>query len=245
MRMTNCYIIDDEEASISLLSKFITKTPDLNLVGSSLNPLEALQKFQNGDIQVDITFLDINMPEISGLELANLIGKSTHIIFTTAYTQYGLEAFDRDAIDYIAKPFGYERFLKAVSRYHKHWHSAQQQSPKKEHFFFIKNDAKGKLTRIVVDEITHIESMANYIVIYTTLEKHITYLTLTEAGEYLAPYGFVRIHKSFVVNPKHIKGVDGNQVKLVDGSTIIAGVSYRKLLTEEIAKNLLVSKRRN
>ncbi|QNL51099.1 response regulator transcription factor [Olivibacter sp. SDN3] len=243
--MTSCYIIDDEDAAISLLSKFIDKTPDLTLVGASINPLEALQKILNKEVQVDITFLDINMPEISGLELANLIGKSTHIIFTSAYTQYGLEAFDRDAIDYIAKPFSYERFLRAVARYIK-WKQHKVQVPqKKQRFFFIKNDVKGKLTRVLVDEIIYIESLANYIVIHTGTEKHITYLTLTEAEEYLASYTFVRVHKSTMVNPLNIKAIEGNKLIMANDITITIGSSYRKTLSEKLGGSLLVSKRRN
>ncbi|MEH6304372.1 LytTR family DNA-binding domain-containing protein [Olivibacter sp. CPCC 100613] len=242
--MIRCYIIDDEEASLSLLSKFINKTPALQLEGSSLNPLNALQKFQQNEINPDITFLDINMPEISGLELANLIGQYTHIVFTTAHTQYGMEAFDRDAIDYIAKPFGYERFLKAISRYQK-LHQSNQVSHKKENYFFIRNDTKGKLTRVLIDEILYIESTANFITIHTSTEKHTTYLTLTEAEAHLAAHDFVRVHKSIIVNPKNIKSVEGSKILLHNDATITAGTSYRKALTGTINQSLLISKRRS
>lgn len=245
MRMTSCYIIDDEEASISLLSKFIVKTPNLELIGCALNPLEALHQFLNGEIHADITFLDINMPEISGLELANLIGKYTQIIFTTAHTQYGMEAFDKDAIDYLAKPFGYERFLKALTRSHKFKQQHIPSAPQQEAFFFIKNEVKGRLTRILVDEILYIESLANYINIYTFSQKHTTYLTLMEAEEYLAPHHFVRVHKSAIVNPKNIKSIDGNKIILNNGVCIVAGTSYKRILSENVNKNLLASKRRS
>jgi DNA-binding LytR/AlgR family response regulator len=244
MRMIRCYVVDDEAASVSLLSKFINKTPTLELLGSSLNPLEALKKFQQNEIKADITFLDINMPEISGLELANLIKDYTHIVFTTAHTQYGLEAFDRDVIDYIAKPFGYERFLKAVSRYQKLKQSTQQPS-KKENYFFIKSDIKGKLIRVLIDKILYIESTTNYITIYTPTESYMTYITLTEAEEYLKPYDFVRVHKSIIVNPKNIKSIEGNKILLGNKLTILASPGYRKILSEKVNQSLLISKRRN
>lgn len=245
MLMTSCYIIDDEEASISLLTKFITKTPNFELIGSALNPLDALHQFLNGEVYADITFLDINMPEISGLDLANLIGKHTQIIFTTAHTQYGMEAFDRDAIDYIAKPFGYERFLKAITRLHKFKQHRIPDTSQKEAFFFIKNDVRGRLTRILIDEILYIESLANYISIHTFSQKHSAYLTLTETEEYLTSYDFVRVHKSAIVNSRNIKSIDGNKIMLSNGAYIIAGTSYKSSLSRRISKNLLASKRRN
>lgn len=192
----NCAIIDDEPPAIRLLEKYVAKVPFLNLVFSSSNPIEALAKLHNES--VDLIFLDIQMPNITGIQLSKIIDKNTKIIFSTAYSEYAIESYDVNALDYLLKPFTFNRFYKAVLRAKEITKSASKSSETKP-YIFVKTDGKNNLEKVNIDDITYIESLKNYVAINQNNKQIITYNSLKHFQENLSENKFIKIHKSFLV----------------------------------------------
>ncbi|RWY55658.1 LytR/AlgR family response regulator transcription factor [Mucilaginibacter gilvus] len=236
--MIKCYVIDDEFHAVEVLSDFINRTPGLELVGSTLNPLIGLDAICSAN-SPDLTFLDINMPELSGLKFADLAAPYTTIIFTTAYAEHALDAFDKNAFDYLLKPIAYDRFLKSVSRF-KGRTVPERNDP---NYFYIKGEVKGKLLRIKIEDILYIEGALNYIVIHTTEGKQLTYLTIGEIENYLPSSSFTRIHRSFIVNYAKIKTITGNHITLDDKTILSIGSAYKTAFFDLLEKKSLISKR--
>ncbi|MBW7891302.1 MAG: response regulator transcription factor [Chitinophagaceae bacterium] len=239
-----CFIIDNEEHALDVIRKFIINTPGLELAGAETNPLLALNKVTGGDIVADITFLDIDMPQLSGIELAELIGTYTRIIFTTAFSEYAVKAFDKDALDYLLKPVSYERFLKAINKAKEKLNPERAVSKVKEKdHFFIQSEGKGKLIRISYVDIVYIESAQNYIRIHLADAAYLTYLTMKEIEETLPADRFMRVHKSFIINLAKISSVESGIIHLTDGSAVTLAQSYRKEMLDMISPTLVRSKR--
>lgn len=242
--MLSCYIIDDELHAIKSLSAYISKTPLLHLMGYSENPFEALSHFQEIHTYPDITFLDIDMPEISGIEVSSILKGKTAIAFTTADPNFAIKAFELDISDYLLKPFSYERFVKCV---YKIDDVINQRKNKKadltEDYFYIQVEGKGKLIKVYFKDIFFIESQKNYLSIVTQEKKHLTYLTLKEIEEKL-PASFLRISKSYIVNTNKISHVEGNEIYLVDNKeSFIIGSSYKDAFTQYMKEHLMKTKR--
>lgn len=237
-----CVIIDDEQHAIDLLTDYISELPSLLLFKTFTNPILALDDIKFED-EIDIIFLDIDMPGLSGLELAkSLRNKTRKLIFTTAHTQYAVEAFEVRADNYLLKPIKLSKFVSLVVEITE---SMLVQDTAKSNFFFIKGDEKGKLIRLDMDAIIMVEGLKNYIVIYTKEERFTTYLTMLEAESALLSDGkFMRIHKSFIVNVEEIKKVSGNTVHLTNDIDIMLGVSYKDKFLEYLNDNTLKTGRR-
>ncbi len=238
-----CCIIDNEDHALDVIKKYILKTPDLELAGAELNPLQALNKITNGDIVADITFLDIDMPQLSGIELAELVQPFTRIIFTTAFSEYAVNAFERDAIDYLLKPVSYQRFLKAVSKAKEKMRPELPVTKEDPDHFYIQSEGKGKLIRINYQDIMYLESAQNYIRIHLADHAYLTYFTMTEMEEILPADKFRRVHKSYIVNLDKISSLEAGMIHLSDGSAVALGQSYKKGLQDIIQPMLLKSKR--
>src|SRR6185437_11434262 len=157
-----CYIVDDETHSIEILKSFIEKTPGLTLTGSATDPLFALNEVMVDD-PPDVTFLDVDMPELSGMEFAELVNAHTRIIFTTSFCEYAVEAFEKNAEDYLLKPIGYERFLKAIKKVKTNILNKERKNNRVDEFFLIKSDVKGKMIKIIKNDIILVEAMQNYV----------------------------------------------------------------------------------
>jgi DNA-binding LytR/AlgR family response regulator len=237
--MINCYVIDDEFHAIQILDDFIAITPGLNLIGHTTNPLIGLE-YITSNKPPDITFIDINMPELSGMELAGLVNQLTKIIFTTAYDKFAVEAFEKNAFDYLLKPITIERFTKCINRYKNHYNNI---APATDDYFYVKGDSKSKLIRINTIEILYIESALNYIIIHTATEKQITYLTMGEIESYLPESSFSRIQRSFIVNHNKIKSVSADEIVLVNKTVLDIGDIYKQAFFEKINSNILKTKR--
>lgn len=243
--MIDCYVVDDEKAGTDILSMYIEQTPGLKLIKAEANPVAAYEDISNGIYKPQVTFLDIHVPLISGMELAGLINSKTNIIFTTAYSEYAADAFGKDAVDYLVKPFSYERFLKSIEKLKKKLEPGSNQ-PKVEEkeFFYIQNEIKGRITKIVVSDIIYIESLLNYINIVTSEGEHKTYMSLTEMESSLAKGTFMRIHKSFIINLLKIIGVENDQVLLQKNKKLSIGTSYRNEFFAVLNPAIIKSKRR-
>ncbi|MDZ7899543.1 MAG: LytTR family DNA-binding domain-containing protein [Arcicella sp.] len=246
--MINCLIVDDEHGAVEILSKFVEQTPFLTLVHSTTNPIEAISIVQNQTI--DLTFLDIEMPQISGLDFMKIVGDKTKFVLTTAYSQFAVEGFELDAIDYLMKPIPYERFLKAV---HKMMNITTGGSPKLwkvpanelEDYIFVKTENKGKMIRINFKDITYVEGLKNYISIHTKDEEIITLMNMKDLEERLPDESFMRVHKSYIICTDRIKLIDGNQIALHDVKGYVPlGESYRNIFFDTIDNKIMGGKNR-
>ena len=243
--MSTCYVIDDEYHAIDTLVGYINKFPGLNLVGSNTNPLEAINEISNA-AQVDIVFLDVDMPELSGLDVADIISPYTSVIFTTAYPNYAVQAFEKNGSDFILKPISFERFTKSVTKVQNLLRSKNlaDQHPVNEHFF-INPGIKGRMIQLSYADILYIEGLKNYVVIYTTEGKYITYLSMREIEKAIPLSKFIRIHKSYIVNIDRIKSIDGNNVILAQSNELPIGISFKDSFINMINTMTLRSRRQN
>jgi len=243
--MNTCYVIDDEYHAIDTLIGYINKFPGLNLVGSNTNPLEAINEIRNA-AQVDIVFLDVDMPELSGLDVADIISPYTSVIFTTAYPNYAVQAFEKNGSDFILKPISFERFTKSVTKVQNLLRSKNMtdQPPANEHFF-INPGIKGRMIQLSYADILYIEGLKNYVVIYTTEGKYITYLSMREIEKAIPLSKFIRIHKSYIVNIDRIKSIDGNNVILAQSNELPIGISFKDSFINMINTMTLRSRRQN
>lgn len=242
--MNTCYVIDDEEHAIDTLVNYINKFPGLNLVGTCINPLKAIDDITNTN-QVDIVFLDVDMPEISGLDVADIISPHTAVIFTTAYPNYAVQAFEKNGSDFLLKPISFERFTKSVTKVQNLIRSKKmsEHQPEDENFF-INPGIKGRIIQLSYSEIIYIEGLKNYVVLYTIDGKHITYLSMREIEKLLPMSRFTRIHKSYIVNIEKIKSIDGNNVILSPSIELPIGISFKDSFIQLINSRTLRSGRK-
>ncbi|WP_028296595.1 LytR/AlgR family response regulator transcription factor [Olivibacter sitiensis] len=215
--MIKCIIIDDEQHAIDILEVYCRKTPYLELVGSFTDSREAFNVIM--DRYVELVFLDINMPGMTGLEFVKMLKNPISVVFTTAYPEYAVSAFDNDATDYLLKPFSFERFIVATQKVLNRFAKPR---PFKENaydwgHFFVKTDL-GKLTKIAFKEILYVEGLKNYVVFQLIGgRKLVTLLNMKDVEEELEEFSFFRIHKSYIVSIDKIASVDGNRVSLTEG----------------------------
>jgi len=227
--MLRCIAVDDEPLALRLVSSYIEQTPFLELAGSFSNAVAALAAIRNDNIQ--LVFLDIQMPDLSGIELARVLAghaNAPRIIFTTAFNNFAIEGYKVDALDYLLKPFSYEEFLKAATKAEAYFELVH--SPKAvahaDNFMFVKADYK--MVRIDFEHIVYIESLKDYIKIHLTEGKKpvLTLSSLRSIEEKLPPAKFIRIHRSFIVALDKIDAVTKNAVHLAD-VTITVGEQYK------------------
>jgi len=211
--MIKVVAIDDEPLALQLVKGYIEKTPFLELAGSFDNPVDAVVYIKSSD--VDLVLLDIQMPDITGTEIASVISGGPKIIFTTAYEKYALEGFRLDAVDYLLKPFSYAEFLKAVQKAQKLIDLETKQLPSlevKNDFLFIKSEYK--IRRINFSEINYIEGLGDYVKIFLTNEKKpvLSLSTMKALESRLPEEMFMRVHRSFIVNLEKVKVIDRNRI---------------------------------
>ena len=242
--MFTCYIIDDESHAIDTLVGYINKFPGLNLVGSCINPLQAINEITSSS-PIDIVFLDVDMPELSGMEVADIISPLTSVIFTTAYPNYAVQAFEKNGSDFLLKPISFERFTKSVTKVQNLIRSKKisEQHTEDEHFF-INPGVKGRMIQLSYSDIVYIEGLKNYVVIYTVDGKFVTYLSMREIEKSIPVSRFVRIHKSFIVNVDRIKSIDGNNVILSQTLELPIGISFKDSFINMINSKMLRSGRK-
>lgn len=240
----SCYVVDDEYHSVEILKAYIEKTPGLELKGSATNPLTGLNEVASAD-PPGITFLDVDMPELSGLEFAGMASLYTKIIFTTSYPEYALQAFEKDAVDYLLKPISYERFLKAVNKVKKAILEKTGSGQPDAGYFFIKTDLKGKLQKIDIPDIVYVEAALNYIRLHCRSGKYMAYLTMEEIGDRLPKNRFLRTHHSFIVNLDRIRTLEHGQLTLEDQTILPLGRSYKESLLALMRALLLESRRKS
>jgi DNA-binding LytR/AlgR family response regulator len=228
----NCILIDDEPLARKGLREYIQDVDFLNLVAEFDNPLKATDLLSKDE--VDLVFLDIHMPKITGLEFLRSLQHPPQVIFTTAYPQYAVEGFDLNVLDYLVKPISFDRFLKAVLKAKEAVgrKAISQPSQTKEDYVFIKSD--NKLVKIFYHDILFVEALQNYVTIHTSNKKYITYLTFKSMEESLPADQFIRVHKSFLVSASKIESIEGNIVRIGSHEIPIS-----RTIKEEVLEKLL------
>lgn len=234
MRILRCLIVDDEAPAIRLITSYIKKVPFLELVASTTNPIDAIRIIEQENL--DIVFLDIQMPTITGIQLSKIIKDKVHIIFTTAYPQFAIESYDLNAVDYLLKPFEFERFYTAVLKIKPLKNNTNK---KPIEYIFIKTDGKNNFEKIYFKDIIYIESLKNYVSIHLDDKQIITYSTLKHFEIELSKNNFIKVHKSFIVSIQHISKTDSFGVYLSNGKNLPIGDTYKKLFFEKINKLML------
>ena len=232
MQVFKCLVIDDEPPAIRLLKSYIEKVPFLECTATTTRPLEALAIIDRDTI--DLVFLDIQMPELTGIQLSKLINISTtKIIFTTAYPQFAIESYSLNAVDYLLKPFEFERFYTAVLKVK--GKETTTNVSQTDAFIFIKTDGKNNFEKVYIKDILYIEGLKNYVAIHLFNKQIITYNTLRNIEEYLPKNEFVKIHKSYIVALYHIDKTDSFSV-YVNNKSLPIGDTYKHTFFETIKK---------
>ena len=238
--MIKCMLVDDESAAISVLAAYIAKVSYLELVASATSSLEAIDLLSQKD--VDLLFLDIQMPELNGIELYKATKGKQKVIFTTAYDQYAVEGFNVDAVDYLLKPIPFPRFLKAVQKAKEQLEPqpVNAKPPEKE-FIIVQGSQKGKLTKIEVSEIDYIESIRNYVNIVCANRKILSLMTMVDLEAALPREKFVRVHRSFIVSVANIAGLEDSVIRLKrnHNDDIILGNVYRPAFMELMRSHMI------
>jgi len=235
----NCIIIDDEPLARKGLKEYINDVDFFNLVGEYDNAVAAAEQISRGEVQ--LLFLDIQMPKITGLDFFKSLQHAPPVIFTTAYPQFALEGFELNALDYLVKPISFERFLKASLRAKEFYEVRTVNAAEVKHqsarpdYFFIKAD--NKLVKIFYNEILFAEALQNYVVIHTGDKKYITYLTFKSVEEYLPSDRFIKTHKSYIIAAEKIDSIEANDIKIGQHH-----IPVSRNLKDEVMEKLLKGK---
>lgn len=244
MKKINCLIVDDEELARNLVENYANRIPHLNVGGKCAEPFEAIQFLQ--EQHVDIIFLDIQMPNLTGIEFLASLSKPPLIIFTTAYKEYALKSYELNVVDYLLKPFRFERFLQAVNKATKiiiyenqlttpipvtTSHENQKTKQHEKEYILVKSEFK--IFRILYSNIIYIESMKEYVAYYTPKGRTLSLGSLKKLELDLPKDMFIRIHKSYIVNINYISALEGNRLHVVDKKLPI-GSSYKDEVLKKI-----------
>jgi DNA-binding LytR/AlgR family response regulator len=225
-----CLVVDDEPVALEILKDYIAKIPFLQSEGFFRDPLKAVDFLKDND--VDLLFLDINMPDLTGIQFLKTLKKPPLAVFTTAYSEYALESYDYDAVDYLLKPIEFDRFLKAVNKAHELFQMKTSLPENREHILLKSGTDYFK---IKTADIYYIRGTGNYVTFVTEKKEILSLMTMKHALEILPSSRFFRIHKSFIINFQHVDRIETEQVKIQDEYLPI-GDSYKDDFFDTIKK---------
>jgi two-component system LytT family response regulator len=233
--MIRCLVVDDEPLALHILEDYISKVPFLELIKATTNPIEALTLVQEGDI--DLVFLDVQMPELTGIQFLRIANGKTKVILTTAYSQYALEGYELDVVDYLLKPIAFDRFFKSAQKAQGIIQPSvkqpivepvqqvqQQQQDFLSDFIFVKSEYK--IQKVYLHQILFIEGLKDYISIFTPTERIITLQNMKKMEDTLPEKHFVRVHKSYIVALNKIDSIERSRIFIGD-KIIPVGDTYR------------------
>ena len=230
--MIKAIAIDDEPMALEVIKAHAKKVSFLDLKETFVSAMEALDYLKKNP--VDLVFLDINMPDITGLDFSQLLPPSSGVIFTTAYSQYAADAFNLNAIDYLVKPFDFTRFMKACQKAFESFNKEETETP----YLFVKDGYD--LVRIILADLLFVQSEGNYLTFKEKDKKTVTRMTMTEAIELLPTKHFMRIHKSYIVNLNHIQKIERHQVSVADKEFVPIAANYHADLMEALKQIWMV-----
>ncbi len=226
----NCIILDDEPFAVKLIADYASKVPQLQVLYADSDVFKAIEVLKSES--VDLIFLDIQMPQLTGIELMQLFNQQHNFIITSAYPQYALDAYQFHVIDFLLKPVTFNRFFQSIEKYNR-WQQNFQTNDTND-FLFVKADRKHY--KIAPDSILYIEGLKDYIRIHTQEEKIMVLENMKDILEKLPQKQFVRIHRSYIIPLNKIKVIEGNQIQLTDGTYLPIGETYRKLVNEWVER---------
>ncbi|MBR5729116.1 MAG: DNA-binding response regulator [Prevotella sp.] len=240
MKPLTCMIVDDEPLAVRLLVSYVEKTPDLQLLSSFTDSIRAINAVK--EQKPDLLFLDIQMPNIDGMELAHSLPEQTRVVFTTAFKEYAFESYEVNALDFLLKPIRYNKFLSAVEKARKQHQQPSAVQPSQPNTVFVRVD--GEWRNIVIDQITYVGGMKDYVMFYLDGERKplISHLTMKAVEEMLPSDKFLRIHRSYIVAVDKIRKVDRNDCVYIGEEIIHIPDGYQQafnqfLGTRSIEKN--------
>jgi two-component system, LytTR family, response regulator len=235
----NCVIVEDEPLARNLMVEYVRKVPSLNLIEACSSPLMALEVLRKNTI--DLLFLDVQMPELTGISLLKVLKNKPLVILTTAYSEYALEGYELDVADYLLKPITFERFLRSVDKVVQRIEVQKPPAvvekvlmPAEQSFVFVKDGTK--LVKVVFDDILYMEGLKDYVTIHTKQQKIVSLQRLKTLEEQLPSDKFIRIHNSFIVALQAIEVVHKNNVQ-IKGALLPIGETYKKTFREIIERN--------
>jgi DNA-binding LytR/AlgR family response regulator len=235
MKKLSCIIVDDEPVARKILQEFVEQVPFMDLQGKFENAMKAEAFLKNS--AVDMIFLDIEMPKVSGLQFLQKLNIESMVILTTAFPQYALEGYELDIIDYLLKPFAFSRFLKAVHKAKDYYQMKTRTSGALEPtYIFIRSDKR--IEKIELNDILYAESTGNYVSVYTERKKIIAYLTMKSLESQLPAEDFIKIHQSYLVNSSKIDAIEGNEIKIA-GKSLPMSRNYREMVMKIVHQRLL------
>jgi len=241
-----CIVVDDEVHAMEGIKSYISSLENLELVACYSDSLQALKEIGSAE-NVDIIFMDVDMPKISGVELAKAIRhKTDKLIFTTAHSKYAFEAFEINANAYLLKPYTFALFAETITRFYPAIAVLPPAGFKQEEdYFFVRNKSDGNsLVKIRYAELVAVESLQNYIRIYTQSESVVTYISISEIKVILQDYpDFMQAHRSFIISRDHIEKVEGNTLRMSNGLIINIGNSYKDAVNAYIAEKTIKTSR--
>lgn len=227
--MIRCIAVDDEPLALDIIADYVSKVPELSLVASTTNAIEALQLVQNGE--VDLVFLDVQMPELTGIQFLKIINGKCDVILTTAYPQYALDGYELNVVDYLLKPIAFDRFYRSVQKVlNNKMHKAPEaavpivQQSEAVDFIFVKTEHK--IQRVDLDDILYIEGLKDYISMFTSAERIVTLQNMKKMEEILPPNRFVRVHRSYIVALDKIGSIERGRIFISD-KVIPVGDTYK------------------
>lgn len=231
--MTRVMIVDDEPLALDILARYISSLPDLELMGSYEKPVEAFQALQQSN--VDLLFLDIQMPGLTGLELIRSLKNPPKVILTTAFREFAVEGFELEVLDYLVKPFSKERFFKAIDKYHRIERNVLTEKPE-EPFIFLK--VNKEMVRLKFSDVYFIEGLKNYVRIKTSNKDLVVYHTLSYIEDKFPARVFKRIHKSYIVNIDKIEKFTSDEV-FIQNKPVPVGRMYQDQLSQLLKKKII------
>lgn len=223
MKPTTCIVIDDEPLAVDLLEAYIGKLPELQLVYASTDVLAAVEVLKSQ--KIDLIFIDIQMPVLTGIELMQIFNQDHFFIITSAYSSYALDAFQFNVVDYLMKPITFHRFYQSVEKF-------LQWKPREEQPDFLFVNADKKLHKIFYDQIIYIESLKDYVKIYTSQETVMVLENMKTITDKLPTQSFMRVHRSYTISTSKIKLIEGNMIQLQNGIQVPIGETYKKAFME-------------
>ncbi len=239
MEALKCVIVDDEPLAVKMLENYVARTPFLSLAGAFTDSMEALAQLPV--LRPQLVFLDIQMPDLNGLELSRMVPAGTRIIFTTAFKQYAFESYEVSALDYLLKPIRYQKFLEAATKAQQ-WFAREEARPAPPAVpasFFLKVD--GRLRKVDLADILYVEGMKDYVLMHLASEKQplVTHSTMKNMEEQLPADAFLRVHRSFIVSLERIDSVTRDGDVIVAGRLIPVTDSYRPRFEEYLQQHSL------
>jgi DNA-binding LytR/AlgR family response regulator len=236
MKLT-CIIVEDEPVARKVLQEFIEEMDYLEFVGQAENTLRAMALLQHQPI--DVVFMDIDMPKINGIDFLKNSNLQSQVIMTTAYSDYAVEAFGLNVLDYLVKPIAFPRFVKACNKAKEFFERNISLPPKINDHFFIK--CNNQIEKIYYDDLLYAEAMLNYVMLYTSSRKMLVYVTIKSLEQQLPPDIFIKVHKSFIVNVNKVKSIEGN-ILTVGSQKIAISQNLRDKVIDDIIKDKMIKR---